>query len=106
MLVGSSAGGSAARLTQGSFSMPLSRRFTIADPCPAAGLSITAIAACKADSSGRRNRVVVGKQLVKRLCRRFPIKCLSGPGVEGGCHGCNLLGAGHAEIGAFWEGLP
>src|SRR4029077_18095331 len=45
MLVGSSAGGSAARLTQGSFSTPLSRRFTIATPCPAAGLSITAIAA-------------------------------------------------------------
>ena len=38
MLVGSSAGGSAARLTQGSFSTPLSRRFTIADPCPGSGL--------------------------------------------------------------------
>src|SRR6476660_2203961 len=51
MLVGSSAGGSAARLTQGSFSTPLSRRFTIADPCPAAGLSITAIAACNTSRS-------------------------------------------------------
>src|SRR5215468_224831 len=43
------------------------------------------------------------KQLVKRLCRRFPSKRLSGPCVEGGRYGCNVVGAMHAKIGAFWK---
>src|SRR5581483_6535915 len=41
-----SAGGSTARLTPASFSTPWSKRFMTAGPCPAAGSSITAIAAC------------------------------------------------------------
>ena len=43
--------------------------------------------------------------MVKRLCRRFPVKRLSRPGVEGGRHGRNLLGTVQAEIGAFWKVL-
>ena len=43
--------------------------------------------------------------MVKCLCGRFPIKRLAGPGVEGGRYGGNLLGAVHAEIGAFGQVL-
>jgi hypothetical protein len=42
---------------------------------------------------------------IDRLCGCFPIKRLSGPRVEGGGHGCNLVGAVHAEIGPFGEVL-
>src|SRR6476620_5461086 len=61
----------------------------------------------RADSSGRRNMMFVGrpKQLIKCLGRCFPCKRLSGTGVEGGCHGCNRLGAVHAEVGAFGKVL-
>src|SRR6478735_9213086 len=63
--------------------------------------------AVPADSSGRRNMMFVGrpKQLIKCLGRCFPCKRLSGTGVEGGCHGCNRLGAVHAEVGAFGKVL-
>jgi len=59
----------------------------------------------KADSSGRRNIIVVGlsEQVVKHLCRRFPIQRFTRPGIEGGRHGSNLLGAVHAQIRAFRE---
>ena len=69
--------------------------------------TITQAPAPRADSSGRRNGRIVSrtKQLVKRLRRRFPIERLSGPRIEGGCHGCNLLDAVNAKIGAFWEVL-
>ena len=60
-----------------------------------------------ADSSGRRNRRFVGrsKQLVKRLRRGSPIERLSGPRIEGCCHGCNLFDTAGAKIGTFWEVL-
>src|SRR3954466_11034040 len=59
------------------------------------------------DSSGRRNTVSVGcsKQLVKRLCRCSPAQGLSRPAVEGDRHGCQVLGAVHAEVGALWKVL-
>src|ERR1700758_2526320 len=41
--------------------------------------------------------------MIKRLCRRLPSKRLSGPCVEGGRHGRNVVGAMHAEIDAFWK---
>src|SRR5438045_414455 len=62
-------------------------------------------AAYWADSSGRRNTVFAGRQnqLIKRLCRRFPVEGLAGPPVEGSGHSGNFLGTVHAEIGAFRE---
>src|SRR5215212_7952506 len=67
-----------------------------------------ATGAGKADSSGRRNGLLVGrsKQLVKRLGGRFPVEGLAGSCIEGGRDGCDRLGAVDAQIGAFWEVLP
>ena len=67
------------------------------------GLAAEKIEAAKADLNGRRNTAFVGlwKPLVKRLGGRFPVERLSGSGVEGRGHGGDLLGAVHAEIGAF-----
>jgi transposase InsO family protein len=45
------------------------------------------------------------KPLVERLCGRFPVERLSGPGIEGRGHGADLLGAVRAEVGAFREVL-
>ena len=42
---------------QASFSMPWSRHCMTADPFKGAAWCITATGACKADSSGRRNRI-------------------------------------------------
>lgn len=42
------------------------------------------------------------QQLVKRLCRRFPTQVFR-PGIEGRCHGGDLVGAVYAQGGAFRE---
>ena len=55
LLDASLAGGSAAPRMRASSSMLWNRRCTIGGQCIAAGLSITAIEAAKADSSDRRN---------------------------------------------------
>src|SRR3981081_3979107 len=90
-----------------SCSMRWSRPSMIGGPSIAAGSYITATAAAKVDSSGRRNTVFVGlwNPLVKRLCGRFPAERLSGSGIEGSGHCGDLLGAVHAQIGTFREVL-
>src|SRR3954451_16627162 len=60
------------------------------------------------DSSGRRNTAYVScsEELVQSLGRCSPAQGLSRPAVEGHRHGCKVLGAVHAEIGALREVLP
>src|SRR4051812_34999722 len=69
--------------------------------------STTQIDVCLADSNCRRNTdfVDLPQPRVKCFCGRFPTQRLSRPGVEGGGHGGDLLGAVHAQIGAFREVL-
>ena len=70
---------------------------------------VAAVRLAWADSNGRRNIdlcCTYSSHCVKRLCWRFPAQRLSRPGVEGGRHGGDLLGAVHAQIGAFREVLP
>src|SRR4051812_15562493 len=103
----SSAGGCHARRTPASCSTRLSR------PCMSGGLSraavscTIAIGGCKVDSSGRRNTAYVGcsEELVQSLGRCSPAQGLSRPAVEGDRHGCKVLGAVHAEVGALWKVL-
>src|SRR4051794_36667507 len=59
------------------------------------------------DSSGRRNTAYVGcsEELVESLGRCSPAQGLSRPAVEGDRHGCKVLGAVHAEVGALREVL-
>src|SRR5207342_1915873 len=68
---------------------------------------ITVTLDIRADSNGRRNTdfVDLPQPRVKCFCGRFPTQRLSRPGVEGGGHGGDLLGAVHAQIGAFREVL-
>jgi len=61
---------------------------------------------------GRIQAVVATKSLLadrsnwsRAFAGVFPNQASFGPGVESGSHGRNLLGAVHAEIGAFWEVL-
>src|SRR5215218_3094248 len=65
------------------------------------------MAECWTDSNGCRNTysVALPQPLVKHLCRGSPAQRLSRPCVEGGCHGSDLLGAVHTQIGAFREVL-
>src|SRR4051794_8829553 len=71
------------------------------------GSFIIATAACKVDSSGRRNTAYVScsEELVQSLGRCSPAQGLSRPAVEGHRHGCQVLGAVHAEVGALWKVL-
>src|SRR4051812_16124421 len=59
------------------------------------------------DSSGRRNTAYVScsEELVQSLGRCSPAQGLSRPAVEGDRHGCKVLGAVHAEVGALWKVL-
>src|SRR3954471_14784116 len=59
------------------------------------------------DSSGRRNTAYVScsEELVQSLGRGSPAQGLSRPAVEGERHGCKVLGAGDAEVGALWKVL-
>src|SRR3954462_12466918 len=59
------------------------------------------------NSSGRRNTAYVScsEELVQSLGRCSPAKGLSRPAVEGDRHGCKVLGAVHAEVGALWKVL-
>src|SRR3954466_10600800 len=59
------------------------------------------------DSSGRRNTAYVScsEELVQSLGRCPPAQGLSRPAVEGRSHGCQVLGAVHAEVGALWKVL-
>src|SRR4051812_13814976 len=60
------------------------------------------------DSSGRRNTAYVScsEELVQSLGRCPPAQGLSRPAVEGDRHSGEVLGAVHAEVGAFWKVLP
>src|SRR3954469_6981371 len=60
------------------------------------------------DSSGRRNTAYVScsEELVQSLGRCSPAQGLSRSAVEGDRHGCKVLGAVHAEVGALWKVLP
>src|SRR3982751_2078571 len=60
------------------------------------------------DSRGCRNTAYVGcsEDLVQSLGRCSPAQGLSRPAVEGDRHGCQVLGAVPAEVGALWKGLP
>src|SRR3954469_12926126 len=103
----SSAGGCHARRTPASCSTRLSR------PCMSGGLSraavscTIAIGGCNPGSSGRRNTAYVScsEELVQSLGRCSPAQGLSRPAVEGDRHGCQVLGAVHAEVGALWKVL-
>src|SRR4051812_37867398 len=59
------------------------------------------------DPSGRRNTAYVScsEELVQSLGRCSPAQGLSRPAVEGDRHGCKVLGAVHAEVGALWKVL-
>src|SRR3954452_21865415 len=58
-------------------------------------------------SSGRRNSCVRrSQQLVKGLGRCSPAQGFAWPAIEGRSHGCKVLGAVHAEVGALWKVLP
>ena len=61
-----------------------------------------------ADSSGRRNGLIVGRlqQLVKRLSGCPPVESFTWPRIEGGRHGSDLVGAMSAEVRALREVLP
>lgn len=85
----------------------LERSLYAQQPCGTAGLSITRIGACKADSNGRRNTECFHswQPLVKRLSRRFPAQRLSRTGIEYRCHGGDLVSAVDAQVGAFREVL-
>src|SRR3954471_9672308 len=69
--------------------------------------SISAIQAYWVDSSGRRNTAYVSclEELVQSLGRCSPAQGLSRSAVEGDRHGCKVLGAVHAEVGALWKVL-
>src|SRR5689334_7582469 len=73
-----------------------------------AGSFIIRTAACKVDSSGRRNTAYVSclEELVQSLGRCSPAQSLSRPAVEGDRHSGEILGAVHAEVGALWKVLP
>src|SRR5436190_15874431 len=64
-------------------------------------------AASKVDSNGRRNMAYVScsEELVQSLGRCSPAQGLSRPVVEGDRHGCKVLGAVRAEVGALWKVL-
>src|SRR3954465_10665282 len=59
------------------------------------------------ESSCRRNTAYVGcsEELVESLGRCSPAQGLSRPAVEGDRHGCQVVGAVHAEVGALREVL-
>src|SRR4051812_27588854 len=59
------------------------------------------------DSSGCRNTAYVTglEELVQSLGRCSPAERLSRPAVEGHRHGCKVLGAVRAEVGALWKVL-
>src|SRR4051812_42295818 len=69
--------------------------------------STTAISTSSVDSSGRRNTAYVGcsEELVQSLGRCSPAQGLSRPAVEGNRHGCKVVRAVHAEVGALWKVL-
>jgi len=78
---------------------------SVADPH--GGSFIIATAACNPGSSGRRNSCVRrSQQLVKGLGRCSPAQGFAWPAIEGRSHGCKVLGAVHAEVGALWKVLP
>jgi len=60
------------------------------------------------DSSGRRNTAYVtgSKELVQSLGRCSPAQGFEWPAIEGRSHGCKVLGAVHAEVGALRKVLP
>src|SRR3954454_17242060 len=62
---------------------------------------------CVVDSSGCRNTAYVTglEELVQSLGRCSPAERLSRPAVEGHRHGCKVLGAVRAEVGALWKVL-
>src|SRR5215203_911398 len=66
---------------------------------------IIPIAAAKADSSGRRNELFVGrsKKLVKCLCGRSPFERLARSCIEGGGHGGEFIGTVYAQVCALWK---
>src|SRR3954470_19018383 len=63
------------------------------------------VALYRADSSGCRNTACVTglEELVQSLGRCSPAQGLSRPAVEGHRHGCKVLGAVRAEVGALWK---
>src|SRR3954470_10393533 len=65
------------------------------------------VALYRADSSGCRNTACVTglEELVQSLGRCSPAERLSRPAVEGHRHGCKVLGAVRAEVGALWKVL-
>ena len=70
-------------------------------------LTGTVLAGHQVDSSGRRNTAYVScsEELVQSLGRCSPAQGLSRPAVEGDRHGCKVVGAVHAEVGALWKVL-
>src|SRR4051794_36865358 len=92
---------------------PASCSTRLSRPCTSGGLSraavscTIAIGGCKVNSSGRRNTAYVScsEELVQSLGRCSPAQGLSRPAVEGDRHGCKVLGAVHAEVGALWKVL-
>src|SRR3954451_10701092 len=68
---------------------------------------ITKRGAFGVNSRGRRNTAYVScsEELVQSLGRCSPAQGLSRTAVEGDRHGCKVLGAVHAEVGALWKVL-
>src|SRR4051812_12951631 len=68
---------------------------------------ISAVERSGPGSSGRCNSCVRrSQQLVKGLGRCSPAQGFAWPAIEGRSHGCKVLGAVHAEVGALWKVLP
>ena len=68
---------------------------------------ITVMGEQRADSSGRRNELFVGRsqKFVKCLCGRSPFERLARSCVEGGRHGGDLVSTMRAQVCALWKVL-
>jgi hypothetical protein len=55
--------------------------------------------------SSQRQMCSFTAAFVKLLCRRFPAQGLSQSGIEGRCHGGDLIGATNAQVRTFREVL-
>src|SRR3954447_18305495 len=97
----------AKKLSTGALSKQLPRRLIDGwMPCRSSTARY-GLAAYWVDSSGRRTTACVtgSEELVQSLGRCSPAERLSRPAVEGHRHGCKVLGAVRAEVGALWKVL-
>src|SRR3954454_20180791 len=93
--------------TFGTFTTDLHRLADWFEQCGVETVAMESTGVYWVDSSGRGNTAYVScsEELVQSLGRCSPAQGLSRPAVEGDRHGCQVLGAVHAEVGALWKVL-